>query len=126
CLILDTLQLGEIPGIHHGSFPQHKMWWWHTLGYTPAGIECWNGMRALDYLQTRKEVDPKRIGVTGRSGGGATSWWVAAADERVQCIVPVAGIADLQAHLIGETPVHKGTPPRFEKGVVSGHCDCMY
>jgi dienelactone hydrolase len=77
CLILDTLELGEIQGIHHGTYNQ-KMWWWQTLGYTPAGIECWNAMRALDYLETRKEVDAKRIGVTGRSGGGATSWWLAA------------------------------------------------
>lgn len=96
------------------------MWWWQTLGYTPAGIECWNAMRALDYLETRKEVDPKRIGVTGRSGGGATSWWIAAADDRPQCIIPVAGIADLHAHVV------EGDTPRFRKGVISGHCDCMY
>jgi dienelactone hydrolase len=120
CLILDTLQLGEVQGIHHGTFPHRNMWWWYTLGYTPAGIECWNAVRALDYLETRKEVDRDRIGVTGRSGGGATSWWVAAADDRPKCIVPVAGIADLQAHLV------EGVTPRFRKGVISGHCDCMY
>ncbi|MBY0528518.1 MAG: prolyl oligopeptidase family serine peptidase [Gemmataceae bacterium] len=119
CLILDTLQLGEIQGIHHGTH-NLGMWWWQTLGYTPAGIECWNAMRALDYLETRKEVDKKRFGVTGRSGGGATSWWLAAADDRVQCIVPVAGIADLQAH------VCEGVADRFKKGLVPGHCDCMY
>jgi hypothetical protein len=118
CMILDTLQLGEIEGLHHGT-SRFNMWWWQTIGYTPAGIECWNAMRALDYLQTRKEVDPKRFGVTGRSGGGATSWWLAAADERPQCIIPVAGIADLQAHVV------EGSP-RFPRGVISGHCDCMY
>jgi cephalosporin-C deacetylase-like acetyl esterase len=120
CLILDTLQLGEVQGIHDGTSRQRNMWWWYTLGYTPAGIECWNAIRALDYLETRKEVDGNRIGVTGRSGGGATSWWVAAADDRPKCIVPVAGIADLQAHLV------EGVAPRFRKGVISGHCDCMY
>jgi hypothetical protein len=119
CFIIDTLQLGEIEGIHHGTH-NLNMWWWQTLGYTPAGIECWNAMRALDYLESRKEVDKKRLGVTGRSGGGATSWWLAAADERVQCIVPVAGIADLRAHLV------EGAVPRYKKGVISGHCDCMY
>jgi hypothetical protein len=119
CLILDTLQLGEIPGIHHGTH-HLGMWWWQTLGYTPAGIECWNAMRALDYLQSRKEVDPKRLGVTGRSGGGATSWWLAAADDRPQCIIPVAGIADLQGH------VCEGVADRFKHGLVPGHCDCMY
>ncbi len=119
CLILDTLELGEIPGEHHGTY-RAGMWWWQALGYTPAGIECWNAIRALDYLETRKEVDAKRIGVTGRSGGGATSWWLAAADDRPQCIVPVAGIADLYSHLI------EGVAPRLRDGVISGHCDCMY
>jgi hypothetical protein len=120
CLILDTLQLGEIEGIHHGLH-RYGMWWWQTLGYTPAGIECWNGIRALDYLETRKEVDAKRLGVTGRSGGGATSWWIAAADERVKCAVPVAGITDLQSHVV------EGVAPRFKQGgVITGHCDCMY
>jgi hypothetical protein len=119
CLIVDTLQLGEIQGIHHGTC-RRNMWWWHTLGYTPAGIECWNGMRGIDYLETRKEVDPKRLAVTGRSGGGATSWWVAAADPRPQCIIPVAGIADLESHVV------EGATDRFRKGVISGHCDCMY
>jgi hypothetical protein len=119
CLIVDTLQLGEVPGLHHGT-SRFGMWWWQALGYTPAGVECWNGMRALDYLESRPEVDPKRLGVTGRSGGGATSWWVGAADERVKCIIPVAGIADLEAH------VSEGYPGRLRDGVVAGHCDCMY
>jgi hypothetical protein len=62
----------------------------------------------------------KRVGVTGRSGGGAYSWWVAAADDRPACVIPVAGIADLQAQL------SEGYPGRLEKGVISGHCDCMF
>jgi hypothetical protein len=119
CLILDTLELGEVKGEHHGTY-REGMWWWQTLGYTPAGIELWNAIRALDYLETRKEVDAKRLGVTGRSGGGATSWWVGAADERVKCIIPVAGIADLSSHVV------EGVADRYRKGVISGHCDCMY
>src|SRR5262249_33168058 len=53
CLVVDTLQLGEVPGLHHGTH-HLNLWWWHSLGYTPAGIECWNAMRAIDYLQSRK------------------------------------------------------------------------
>jgi len=119
CLVIDTLQLGELPGLHHGLY-RFGMWWWPALGYTPAGVELWNAIRALDYLQSRPEVDGKRLGVTGRSGGGATSWWLGAADERVSCIIPVAGIADLRAH------VSEGYPGRLADGVVAGHCDCMY
>jgi hypothetical protein len=88
------------------------MWWWNSRGYTPAGVEAWNCVRAIDYLQTRKEVDPERIGATGRSGGGAYSWFVAAIDDRIKAVVPVAGITDLENHVVD--------------GVVEGHCDCMY
>ncbi|GIW84558.1 MAG: hypothetical protein KatS3mg107_0218 [Gemmataceae bacterium] len=119
CLVIDTLQLGEIQGLHHGTY-REKMWWWQARGYTPAGVELWNGMRALDYLESRPEVDRQRIGITGRSGGGAYSWWLAAADERVACAVPVAGIADLQAQ------VCEGAVPRLASGVIAGHCDCMF
>lgn len=119
CLALDTLELAEIPGEHHGT-SRRGWWWWQARGYTPAGVELWNATRAIDYLETRPEIDATRIGLTGRSGGGATSWWVAAADERVKAVVPVAGIADLEAHLC------EGAVPRYRDGVVSGHCDCMY
>jgi dienelactone hydrolase len=111
CLIIDTLQLGEIEGIHHGTY-RYDMWWWNSRGYTSAGVETWNCIRALDYLETRKEVDKERIGVTGRSGGGAYSWWIAALDERIKAAVPVAGMTDLRNHVVD--------------GCVEGHCDCMY
>ncbi len=61
CLIIDTLQLGEIEGIHHGTY-KYDMWWWINRGYTPAGVEAWNCIRALDYLETRKEVDAHENG----------------------------------------------------------------
>ncbi|MFH1269065.1 MAG: prolyl oligopeptidase family serine peptidase, partial [Planctomycetota bacterium] len=111
CLTIDSLQLGEIEATHHGTY-RYKMWWWNNRGYTPAGVEAWNCVRAIDYLQGRKEVDPERIGVTGRSGGGVYSWWIAAIDERVKAAVPVAGITDLENHVVD--------------GCVEGHCDCMF
>ena len=111
CLIIDTLQLGEIQGLHHGTH-REGLWWWNSRGYTPAGVETWNGMRALDYLSTRSEVDTNRFGITGRSGGGAYSWFVAAMDERIKAIAPVAGITDLENHVVD--------------GAVEGHCDCMF
>lgn len=111
CLIIDTIQLGEIEGVHHGTY-RHGMWWWNNRGYTPAGVEAWNSIRAIDYLQSRPEVDPDRIGATGRSGGGAYTWWVAALDERIQVAVPVAGITNLQNYVVD--------------GCVEGHCDCMF
>lgn len=111
CLTIDTLQLGEIEGIHHGTH-RYGMWWWLNRGYTPAGVEAWNCVRALDYLETRPEIDKTRFGVTGRSGGGAYSWWIAAIDDRIKVAVPTAGITDLQNHVVD--------------GTVEGHCDCMF
>lgn len=111
CLTIDTVQLGEIEGLHHGTY-REGMWWWNSRGYTPAGVEAWNCIRALDYLETRPEVDKNRFGVTGRSGGGAYSWWVAALDDRIKVAAPVAGITDLRNHIVD--------------GVVEGHCDCMF
>ena len=60
CLLIDTLQLGEIAAIHHGTYRENR-WWWQARGYTPAAVECWNGIRAIDYLQARPEVDPDQI-----------------------------------------------------------------
>jgi cephalosporin-C deacetylase-like acetyl esterase len=111
CLVIDTLQLGEIAGIHHGTYNLGR-WWWQARGYTPAGVECWNGIRAIDYLVSRPDVDADRIGVTGISGGGAATFWITAADERVKVGVPVSGMSDLESYIS-----HK---------VINGHCDCMF
>lgn len=111
CLVVDTLQLGEIAAFHHGTYNLER-WWWHSRGYTPAGVEAWNGVRGIDYLISRPDVDPERIAVTGISGGGAATFWVAAADERVKVAVPVSGMADLESYV----------PNR----VINGHCDCMF
>lgn len=117
CLIVDTLQLGEIPGIHHGTYgirgknSVEVRWWWQARGYTPAGVECWNGVRALDYLVSRPDVDAERLAVTGISGGGAATLWITAADERVKCAVPVSGMSDLESYVTNK--------------IINGHCDCM-
>lgn len=111
CLTIDTIQLGELEGIHHGTY-REGMWWWNARGYTPAGVEAWNSIRGLDYLQSRPEVDGEKLGITGRSGGGGYSWYTAALDERVKVAVPVAGMTDLQNQVVD--------------GCIEGHCDCMF
>ena len=111
CLVVDTLQLGEVAGDHHGTYRLGK-WWWHSRGYTPAGVECWNAVRAIDYLVSRPDVNPDKLGVTGISGGGATTVWVAAADDRVKVAVPVSGMSDLEDYVSNQ--------------VINGHCDCMF
>lgn len=111
CLVLDTVQLGEIRGEHHGTYSLGR-WWWFSRGYTPAGVEARAGIRGLDYLESRPEVDRTRIGMTGRSGGGAYSWWVAALDDRIKVVAPTAGITTLRNYVVD--------------GAIEGHCDCMF
>lgn len=111
CLVIDTLQLGEIAATHHGTYNLER-WWWHSRGYTPAGVEALNGIRGIDYLVSRSDVDRERIAVTGISGGGAATFWISAADDRVNVAVPVSGMADLESYVSNR--------------VINGHCDCMF
>lgn len=111
CFIVDTLEFGEVPGIHHGIHDLNR-WDWLSRGYTPAGVEVWNAIRAIDYLETRAEVDKARIGMTGISGGGAVSWYAAAADKRIAVSVPVCG-----TYTFGSQAEHWRA---------YGQCDCIY
>jgi dienelactone hydrolase len=52
-------------------------------GSSQARYMIWDGIRAIDYLLTRKEVDSARLGITGRSGGGTQSSYIAAFDDRI-------------------------------------------
>ncbi|MBP7141434.1 MAG: prolyl oligopeptidase family serine peptidase [Opitutaceae bacterium] len=111
CLIIDTIENGDIQGVHRGT-KWYDMWWWNSRGYTPVGVETWNAMRALDYLQSRPEVDREKLGMTGRSGGGVTTWYTAALDDRIKVAVPVAGITDLRNHVLDRC--------------IANHCDCVF
>jgi dienelactone hydrolase len=57
-------------------------------GYSCAKYFIWDGIRAIDYLVSRKDVDPERIGMTGWSGGGTVTNFVAALDDRVKVAIP--------------------------------------
>ncbi len=58
------------------------------LGRNTARFEIWDGMRAIDYLQSRPEVDAKRIGCTGNSGGGTQTSYLMSLDERIVAAAP--------------------------------------
>jgi hypothetical protein len=58
------------------------------IGSSQARYMIWDGIRAVDYLLTRKEVDPARIGITGRSGGGTQSACISAMDDRILAAAP--------------------------------------
>lgn len=65
-------------------------------GSSLAKYFIWDGIRAVDYLLSRKEVDSDRIGIAGRSGGGTQSAYIAAFDKRIKAAAPGNYITDFK------------------------------
>jgi dienelactone hydrolase len=89
------------------------------LGSQFAQYRIWDGIRAVDYLLSRPEVDPQRIGCTGQSGGGTMTMYLAALEPRIKVAVvsegqsenlagpsyaPPGAVADAEQNLVGGLP----------------------
>jgi dienelactone hydrolase len=74
---------------------------------------AWDGIRALDYLLTRDEVDPKQIGVTGNSGGGTMTTWLCGVESRWTMAAPACFVITFRRNLENELPADtEQCPPR--------------
>jgi dienelactone hydrolase len=87
----------------------------YAAGFTWPGVMFWDDVRTVDYLLTRPEVDPQRIGCVGLSVGGLRACHLAALDDRVRAAVVVGWMASFPAQLkrhvkntIGHTKVVPG------------------
>jgi cephalosporin-C deacetylase-like acetyl esterase len=69
------------------------------VGISMGGLMVWDGMRALDYLLSRPEIDPERIGCTGVSGGGTNTSYLMVLDERIRAAAPICYITKRQRWL---------------------------
>ena len=58
-----------------------------SFGQSVVGMWTWDNMRLTDYIASRDDVDPTRIGIGGLSGGGLQTLWAAALDDRYRCVV---------------------------------------
>jgi len=78
----------------------------HTLliGDNVARYRIWDGIRGIDYLLTRKDVDANRIGCTGCSGGGTLATYISALDDRVKAAAPSCYITSWEALMEGPGP----------------------
>ncbi len=74
---------------------------------------AWDGIRALDYLLTREEVDPKQIGITGNSGGGTMTTWLCGVESRWAMAAPSCFVTTFRRNLENELPADtEQCPPR--------------
>lgn len=137
CLTWDPLGQGERVQIFDEdlggskaapSTTEHTVLGTQTLlaGDPLARYTIWDGIRALDYLVSRPEVDAKRIGCTGNSGGGTHTAYLSALDDRIQVAAPSCFITSWRRLLlsIGPQDAEQCIPPFLSDGL--DHADFIY
>ncbi len=98
--------------IKEPGFPtscRHLSFEYLMQGRTMIGERCWDGMCALTYLQSRDDVVPGIMGCTGNSGGGTTTLWLSAIDDRITVSVPSCYFCSFKHSILGVY-----------------HCECNY
>ncbi len=91
---------------HSFESPIHALWSFH-----PMGLQLWNSIRALDYLQSLPEIDSGRLAVTGASGGGSQTIFLTAVDDRIKVSAPVNMVS---AEMQGGDPCEEAPNLRLE------------
>ncbi len=123
-LIYDPIGQGErnqLPeGVSHGT-NEHTLVGIGALlvGLNTGHYRIWDGLRSMDYLASRPEVDPTRLGCTGNSGGGTMTTWLMAADDRIAVAAPSCFITTIERLLktIGPQDCEQHFPGQGKLGI---------
>ena len=86
---------------------------------------AWDGIRALDYLLTRKEVDPQRVGITGCSGGGTMTTWLCGVERRWTMAAPSCFVTTFLHNAENELPADTEQCPPGALALGLDHCDFL-
>jgi dienelactone hydrolase len=95
---VQKLDPGGKPAIRQGSTTEHTLAGIGAIlvGRQAASYRIWDGLRALDFLASRPEIDSSRLGCTGNSGGGTLTAYLMALDDRIAVAAPSCYITSLE------------------------------
>lgn len=113
-----TIGLGTREHLHGGNQQ-------FLVGENLAMWRAWDGIRALDYLLTRKEIDPKRVGVTGNSGGGTMTTWLCGVEPRWSMAAPSCFVTTFRRNMENELPADTEQCPPKVLALELDHADFL-
>ena len=90
---MDTWAFGKRRGLSEHSIFKRMLW----HGQVMWGMMVYDSIRAIDYLESRGDVDSQRIGTLGISMGSTMAWWIAALDTRIKVCVDICCLTDFHS-----------------------------
>lgn len=135
CLIFDPIGQGERlqyvaedlsavhgPGVSEHLYAGNQQ---YLVGEFFGAWRAWDGIRALDYLLSRPEVDPKHVGITGNSGGGTMTTWLCGVERRWTMAAPACFVTTFRRNLENELPADTEQCPPGAIALGLDHADFL-
>ena len=118
------VEKGERPGVRVGEhlLAGNQQF---LVGEFFGSWRAWDGVRALDYLLSRPEVDPKHVGVTGNSGGGTMTTWLCGLESRWTMAAPACFVTTMRRNLENELPQDTEQCPPHAMALGLDHADFL-